>query len=215
MGASVPRARSRSFSPRSRAALSPHRSRTNSSTSSIARRFPSFRAGRAEAKNLSAFGVRAPDDELVLRPRRPDRTSLGPLARAVGSSVALFLLVIAATPARAETWRYRVRLEGEYLRVEAALPSCADLTIAEEGEAFVEERTIEGKAPCTVRYRFALLKAAREHDDAMSAFEKNGAMVAPASTWLVRPDRAEAQDTFRITVDPKTHAALGLERVGD
>jgi len=47
-----------------------------------------------------------------------------------------------------------------------------------------------GRAACRVRYTFQLEKAARSINDHGTAFVHGQAVLAPASTWLVRPDNA-------------------------
>jgi hypothetical protein len=54
---------------------------------------------------------------------------------------------------------------------------------------------------CVVRYRFALREAARALDDRTLALEDRHVIYAPASTWILRPDRAPRGARFRLRVD--------------
>lgn len=162
-------------------------------------------------------------------PRRRAGGGCGPCARLLGLRICargrglhawLFGLLLfsgcaaSVAPAPAdrepEVWRYRVRLEGEALFVEAVLPRCDGLSLDEETARFISERAIRGSAPCTLSYRFALFDAGETFANPMIAAARHGAVIAPASTWLLHPARATAGARFTVELDPSTPAELGL-----
>ena len=55
-------------------------------------------------------------------------------------------------------------------------------------------------APCRARYRVLLGDAARAVDDRDVALVHRGAVLAPSSTWLLRPSRPQLDDRFRVHV---------------
>jgi hypothetical protein len=135
------------------------------------------------------------------------------------AAVLLIAFGCAAQPAAApraiprSDWEYSIRLEGEYLHVEGTLPTCAGLVIEPIARRHVEKLVTRGR-PCSIQYRFALFRAARVIDDVMIAAEHEGAVIAPASTWLMRPPKAYEETRFRVRVDPASRAVLGLETAG-
>jgi predicted metalloprotease with PDZ domain len=67
------------------------------------------------------------------------------------------------------------------------------------------------RRPCRLRYRFHLDEAARASRNRMAAFEQRGALVAPPSTWLVRPARrGPGRFALRVTTPPGISFATGL-----
>jgi hypothetical protein len=108
------------------------------------------------------------------------------------------------------------------LRVEAAVPATMGNRFAiesgfgpylretqyEDGGRWVdaEVRGDEVVAPrcrtraCRLRYRMRLGEAARRMQDRGRAFAQEGMLVAPPSTWLLRPQRAAADGRFRLRV---------------
>jgi hypothetical protein len=67
---------------------------------------------------------------------------------------------------------------------------------------------------CRLRYRMRLAEAARQMQDRGRAFAQDGMLVAPPSSWLLRPARAAAGGRFRLRVAPPGDArfATGLFR---
>ena len=67
-------------------------------------------------------------------------------------------------------------------------------------------------APCRARYRVLLGEASRTVDDRDTARAHRGAFLAPASTWLLKPDRPLADDRFRlhVTTSPGVNHVNGL-----
>lgn len=91
------------------------------------------------------------------------------------------------------------------------MPRCDDLTIDDDrAERFLSEVKIAKTSPCAISYRFALFEAGAMFDDPMLAVARNGAVIAPASTWLMRPSRGPEGARFVVEVDPAAHALLGL-----
>ena len=110
------------------------------------------------------------------------------------------------------------------LRVEAAVPAAlgnrlviesgfgAFLSEAqyEDGGRWVaaETRADEVVAPrcrarvCRVRYRMRLAEAARQLQDRGRAFAQEGMLIAPPSSWLLRPSLPPAGARFRLRVAP-------------
>ncbi|UQA58402.1 hypothetical protein [Polyangium aurulentum] len=71
---------------------------------------------------------------------------------------------------------------------------------------------------CRLRYRFLLADAARAFDDVGFAEEHAGAMLAPASTWLLRPfgvDPPEARFRLRVTTPAPLRFVSGIFRAPD
>jgi len=110
------------------------------------------------------------------------------------------------------------------LRVEAAVPAAMGNRLAidsgfgpflqeaqyEDGGRWVEAevRGDEVVAPrcrsraCRVRYRMRLAEAARQLQDRGRAFAQEGMLIAPPSSWLLRPPRPAAGGRFRLRVAP-------------
>ncbi len=64
---------------------------------------------------------------------------------------------------------------------------------------------------CRVRYRFLLAEAARNSRPRSAEFEQGGALVAPPSTWLVRPaDRGVGFYILHVTTPPGLTFVTGL-----
>lgn len=74
-------------------------------------------------------------------------------------------------------------------------------------------------AGCRLRYRFHLRAAAQALDDPDTAAVRGGALVAPASTWLLRPSDipggAELQAQLRVAVPRPSVFVSGLARAGN
>jgi len=71
--------------------------------------------------------------------------------------------------------------------------------------------------PLHVRYRFLLAEAARSVHRIYTAFEQEGAFLAPPSTWLVRPASHPGGGRYRlrVTTPPGLEFVTGLLRAGD
>ncbi len=69
---------------------------------------------------------------------------------------------------------------------------------------------------CRIRYGFALDEAAHRLNDAESALAAGDSIVAPPSTWLLRPTEPVGRNRFRFRVTTKgtTHFATGIRAVG-
>jgi hypothetical protein len=65
-------------------------------------------------------------------------------------------------------------------------------------------------APCRIKYRFLLRDAARHLADVDRAAELGGAVVAPPSTWLLRPATAGFRYRFRVEGSPGLGFATGV-----
>ncbi len=66
-------------------------------------------------------------------------------------------------------------------------------------------------APCRVEYRFPLRGAAAALADVDTAIALGGAVVAPPSTWLLRPvDWSEGRYRFRVRAQPGEDFATGV-----
>ncbi|HVR60349.1 MAG TPA: hypothetical protein VMU50_00545 [Polyangia bacterium] len=163
--------------------------------------------------------------------------------RATGALAAL--LVTAGAPAGAEAPVPAVRYEvaagpgAAELRVEATLAAGAsdDLTLDRAALAFVADVMVDdggGWRPvpargrfwraggcqargCRLRYRFRLGDAARALDDVDEAALRAGVMLAPTTTWLLRPFAVPAGARFRlgVTLPPGWAFVSGLPRAGD
>jgi hypothetical protein len=134
-------------------------------------------------------------------------------------------------------WRYEVRAtsaDGVWLRVEAtfAAATASALVVDSSAAPFVRNVQFEragqwvGAAArqgawvvacpgsdCRVRYAFALGEAAAAIDDEDTAFARGGAIVAPPSTWLLRPETDGPYDgrfRFHVTTDPGSGFATGI-----
>jgi hypothetical protein len=128
-------------------------------------------------------------------------------------------------------WRYEVEIEpgASLLRVEAMFPpgTSEALAIDDGFGAFVSAIDAEPgaggwRAPrcrfgCRVRYQFDLAGAAARSRDPSYAEAHGGAIVAPASTWLVRPRIVPRGTRYRITVAARggDRFATGLSRAGE
>lgn len=154
----------------------------------------------------------------------------------------LFVLVCgcarpATAPPRLSTSaaRYAVTLdEGGALEVTVTAddPSFARLTIEEGAEAFISdlEAAPAGKplvrvqskdlpialdackAACTFRYRFDLKGVASTFDNPSFGAVLSGDIVAPPTTWLLRPTRASSRKvSIAVRVPEGTHYASGME----
>ncbi|MGD0674696.1 MAG: hypothetical protein ABSC94_04720 [Polyangiaceae bacterium] len=70
-------------------------------------------------------------------------------------------------------------------------------------------------AGCRIRYRFALGAACARIDDGDTAFSAGDLLVAPPSTWLLRPDREPDRPShfrFHVTEDAGVRFATGIHR---
>jgi len=101
-----------------------------------------------------------------------------------------------------------------------------DVTFSEGGASRpIEAEGSRFRAPpcharCHVHYRFLLGDAAAYVDDASIASAEHGALLAPASTWLLRPagsdvDRDSTRFRLRVTTPPDIRFATGLYRSAD
>jgi hypothetical protein len=93
--------------------------------------------------------------------------------------------------------------DGKTLSVEGRFPSRTELTVDEGAERFIRDlRPCGADGPCVVRYRFLLAEAARFFRDPSEATEERGVVIAPPSTWLLRPVGAVpegARARFEVT----------------
>jgi hypothetical protein len=145
-------------------------------------------------------------------------------------AVLLFLAVAAPPPA---TYDVRCGPRCAELRVEASLPAAGDDLHIEKGvgrflravqfeaggrwvEATVRGDEVAapgcGPRPCRLRYRVLLADAARHLEGRGRAFAQGGVLVAPPSSWLLRPANEGAGGRFRLRVTPApgTRFATGL-----
>ncbi len=123
-------------------------------------------------------------------------------------------------------WSYEIKPGpgASEIRVSASFPpgSPAELSVATGAEPFVRDVEIEKDgafhaaaqegdswfAPscssegCRVRYRFLLADAVDAIDDYEVAGAHGSALLAPPSTWLLRPLRAHGGRPYRFHVDP-------------
>src|SRR5437899_7828008 len=139
-----------------------------------------------------------------------------------------------------EPCRYIVNAEpgARELRIEATLPAGlgAEMAVDRGMGAFIRDPEMEDgggwralerqddrlaapscrSRPCRIRYRFALAEAAREVHDRNRAVEQEGAILAPPSSWLVRP-LADGDRRFRleVTTPPGTVFVTGLLPAGE
>jgi hypothetical protein len=110
---------------------------------------------------------------------------------------------------------------------DAALPFVHDVDYAADGGWRPAPRRDAGgwRAPCVataaacgVRYTVALEEAGTRLDDIETAWTAGGLVVAPPSTWLVRPvaDAASgARFRFHVTADPPLRFATGVHATVD
>lgn len=115
---------------------------------------------------------------------------------------------------------------GRTLTIEARLPrgTPEELSVDHLCEPFVRDVEVDGAplaargtswfAPrcrdgCTVRYRYLLGEAARTIDDLDRAEARGATLLAPPSTWLLRPISPDARGTFELGV--RTPAGLTFE----
>jgi hypothetical protein len=132
---------------------------------------------------------------------------------------------------------YRVEADGQgqRLTIEARFPAGtpAALAVDRGAEPFVAQVALVDGAPlarggrtwlldgcrsgCRVRYQFALAEAARALDDVDLAAMKAGTLIAPTSTWLLRPIDPRPRTAFRLTVTTPAGWAFvsGLRRAAD
>ncbi len=109
-------------------------------------------------------------------------------------------------------WRYEVSVRGPDLEIEARFAPGVTGAPHVDGDAtpFVRDLTTTTEAGWrVVRYRFALREAAEQHMDVDTAIASGDVVVAPPSTWLLRPDDA-TPGSFRfhvVTVPPARFAA--------
>jgi predicted metalloprotease with PDZ domain len=69
------------------------------------------------------------------------------------------------------------------------------------------------RGPCRVRYRFLLGQAATEVHDRNRAFAQGGALLAPPSSWLMRPlVDTPGRYLLRVTTPPGTRFVTGVFR---
>jgi hypothetical protein len=133
-------------------------------------------------------------------------------------------------------WQYEVRGErgtADDLAVEAqfAPGSADDLRADDDAAAFVRDVrfwsasrgdwtaapahgstwSVACREGCRVRYRFALREAATRLDDPGTAIASGDVLVAPSSTWLLRPDPPVAGQRFRfhVALQPPARFASG------
>jgi hypothetical protein len=97
---------------------------------------------------------------------------------------------------------------------DSAMDYVTDLTVA--GEVRSPARVKEGfsvacPASCRITYRFRLREAAQRIADVDTASALGGAVVAPPSTWLLRPARAfEGRYRFRVEAPASGGFASGI-----
>ena len=109
-------------------------------------------------------------------------------------------------------WRYEVSVRGPDLQIEARFaPGVTGAPhVDSDATPFVRDLTTTTEAGWrVVRYRFALREAAEQHMDVDTAVASGDVVVAPPSTWLLRPDAA-TPGSFRfhvVTVPPARFAA--------
>ncbi len=143
-------------------------------------------------------------------------------------------LVLAAATALAATYEVRCGPRCAELRVEASLPAGVSTRLqidrglgrflravqVEEGGRWTDA-VVRGdevlaagcrRGECRVRYRVLLAGAARQMEDRGRAFAQEGMLVAPPSSWLLRPAREGQGGRYRLRVTPAPGArfATGL-----
>jgi hypothetical protein len=128
-----------------------------------------------------------------------------------------------------------VRGNQEDLLVEAdfAPGSSGPLRVDEDATRFVRDVTYASKsgwvgaperagvwmvpchpAGCRIRYRFALREAAQTIDDVETAIASGDVVVAPPSTWLLRPGIAPGRLRFHVRLTPPARFAAGMRPAG-
>jgi len=145
------------------------------------------------------------------------------------------LVATAGTPRGLDpVWTYDVTAGpgARELSVEARLETAGtELTVDEGLGPFVQQPEVEGgkgwiaaerrgdrlvvpacgRGPCRIRYRFLLEQAAAEVHDRNRAFAQGSALLAPPSSWLVRPVReAPGRYRFRVETPPGTTFVSGV-----
>ncbi len=133
-------------------------------------------------------------------------------------------------------WRYDVRAGVDYLAIDAefAAEGAIDLRVDDPAMPFVRDveyavalgnqaqwapAPVRGTAwrvpcrpgACKVRYRFALHEAGTSLDDANTASASDDVVVAPPSTWLLRPEPRQPPGLFRfhVSTTPPTRFEAG------
>lgn len=136
--------------------------------------------------------------------------------------------------------RYEVvaKADGSDLQIEVSVPAGlrSALVVDPEATAFVDDvrreefghwvtvaRTTAGwpapecrRSGCRIRYLFHLRAAAHAIDDPDTAAERGGALVGPASTWLLRPEALPdggLRAQVHVTMAPPFAFVTGLPRV--
>jgi hypothetical protein len=105
-------------------------------------------------------------------------------------------------PADPVPWRYEVTVHGPDLQVEARFAPgvTGQPHVDDDAAPYVRDLTTTTEAGWhVVRYRFALRDAAEQRRDVDTAIASGDVVVAPPSTWLVRPDLA-TPGSFRFHV---------------
>lgn len=142
---------------------------------------------------------------------------------------ASFLLAFAVAAAPADDYRVEASPGGQELRVEASFaPAPARLVIEDDLGAFVaaaeaavgrrwqplvragDTFSLPRGATGRVRYLLRLGEAARAVKDRNRAMESGGAILAPPSSWLLRPLERQRSFRLRVTTTPPTRFATGL-----
>jgi hypothetical protein len=137
----------------------------------------------------------------------------------------------AAAPPPAGEWTYEVRAgeEARELSIDAEFPagSQPELTIDDDAERFVRDVNVargvswepvaghQGswlvpacQSGCKIHYRFLLGDATKAISDPDVAIAHQGALLAPPSTWLVRPASGPSNLAFRFHVTAPTGVAF-------
>jgi predicted metalloprotease with PDZ domain len=100
-----------------------------------------------------------------------------------------------------------------------AMPYVEDVTLAGDAKSIAPRREgfdVACAAPCRIAYRFRLREAARRLADVDTAVVLGDAIVAPPSTWLLRPRGArEGRYRFRVETPPGVGFATGLRATGE
>jgi hypothetical protein len=103
-------------------------------------------------------------------------------------------------------YRAELSLDGKSLSVEASFPSSMELIVDEGADAFIRGlKPCPPSGPCVVRYRFLLSEAARFFRDPSEVALEDGVVIAPPSTWLLRPLTSPPGAVARFEV--RTHGA--------
>ena len=152
-----------------------------------------------------------------------------------GLALAFLATAVAAPAPQPPPASYRVTetVDGSALTVEAAFPAGAGTAFAVDRGAGAYVDHVEVLDPpgarvarrgedwalpcarqgCRVRYRFTLGRAADERGDVDLAGRQGGSIVAPPSTWLLRP-RGTPSTRYELRVEGVTFF-VGLPRVDD